>query len=81
MKGYGRDDPKWVARKGLSEEGTPEHRAREGGTHAKTSEEFSMEEGSAGQRSRGRTSLGCLKTNKEASIAGELPAKCGWVQK
>lgn len=51
MKGYGRDDPKWVARKGLSEEGTPEHRAREGGTHAKTSEEFSMEEGSAGQRS------------------------------
>lgn len=51
MKGYGRDDPKWVARKGLSEEGVPEHRAGEGGTHAKGSEGFSMEEGSAGQRS------------------------------
>lgn len=51
MKGCGRDCSKLVVREGLSVDGMSEHRSGEGGPFTEGSEEFSVEEGSAGQRS------------------------------
>lgn len=61
-------------KEGLSEEGTFEHRAGKGGTHAKRLEEFSTEEGQAEQRTWARTNLGCFKNAKEAG-AGVVGAE------
>lgn len=49
-----------------SAEGTFSHSAGEGGTRAKGLEEFFMEEGRAGQRSRGGTHVGVLRTGAGA---------------
>lgn len=50
-----------------SAEGTFSHSAGEGGTRAKGLEEFFMEEGRAGQRSRGGTHVGVLRTGAGAA--------------
>ena len=57
VKGRGKDG----FRKGLSQEGTFEHRAGEGGTHAKLSEGVSMEEGRAEQRVLKRSQPGAFE--------------------